>query len=94
MADSLGRLIAPLRSVDVKPLVVQAIANKTLTGEWSANGAIVKLALNNPYMTSADKLDDYVGNVRYAALRNLDYHFAHIEGEHMSELYSTYFINY
>jgi hypothetical protein len=67
-------------------LALQAFANKAFTGEWSANGAIVKLALNNPYMTAADKLDDYVGNVKYAALRNLDYHFAHIEGEHMSEL--------
>jgi hypothetical protein len=67
-------------------LVLQAFANKAFTGEWSANGAIVKLALNNPYMTGAEKLDDYVGNVKYAALRNLDYHFAHIEGEHMSAL--------
>ena len=67
-------------------LTLQAAANKALTGEWSANGAIVKLALNNPYMTSAEKLDDYVGNVKYAALRNLDYHFAHIEGETMSAL--------
>ncbi len=67
-------------------LIGQAIANKTFTGEWTANGAIVKLALNNPYMTAADKLDDYVGNLKYAALRNLDYHFAHIEGEHMSAL--------
>lgn len=67
-------------------LTLQALANKALTGEWSANGAIVKLALNNPYMTGADKLDDYVGNVKYATLRNLDYHFAHIEGEHMSAL--------
>lgn len=67
-------------------LTLQALANKALTGEWSANGAIVKLALNNPYMTGAEKLDDYVGNVKYAALRNLDYHFAHIEGETMSAL--------
>ena len=69
----------------VLALVAQALANKAFTGEWSANGAIVKLALNNPYMTAADKLQDYVGNVKYASLRNLDYHFAHIEGEHMSE---------
>ncbi|MBX3190307.1 MAG: hypothetical protein KF819_25130 [Labilithrix sp.] len=67
-------------------LALQSIANKALTGEWSANGAVVKLALNNPYMTAADKLDDYVGNLKYAALRNLDYHFAHIEGERMSAL--------
>ena len=67
-------------------LAAQAIANKALTGEWSANGAIVKLALNNPYMTAAEKYDDWIGNARYAVTRNLDYHFAHIEGDHMSEL--------
>ncbi len=67
-------------------LMLQALANKSFTGEWSANGAIVKLALNNPYMTGQEKLDDYVGNLVYAALRNLDYHFAHIEGEHLTEL--------
>ena len=67
-------------------LALQAYANKAFTGEWSANGAVVKLAVNNPYMTGADKLDDWVGNLKYASLRNLDYHFAHIEGEHMNEL--------
>ncbi|HEY8076823.1 MAG TPA: hypothetical protein VIF62_22005 [Labilithrix sp.] len=68
----------------VVALAIQSAANKALTGEWSANGAIVKLALNNPYMTAADKWDDWLGNVRYAVTRNLDYHFAHIEGENMS----------
>lgn len=67
-------------------LVLQSIANRALTGEWSANGAIVKLALNNPYMPSNEKLEDWIFNARYAVLRNLDYHFAHIEGEHASEL--------
>ncbi|MBS2019141.1 MAG: hypothetical protein JST00_40110 [Deltaproteobacteria bacterium] len=67
-------------------LAAQSIANKALTGEWSANGAIVKLALNNPYMTGAEKYEDWIGNARYAVTRNLDYHFAHIEGDHMSEL--------
>lgn len=66
-------------------LVVQAAANRYFTGESSANGAIVKLALNNPYMTGEDKLADWVFNVKYAALRNLDYHFAHIEGDRMSD---------
>ena len=66
-------------------LALQAIANRLLTGELSANGAIVKLALNNPYMTGEEKFADWVFNVKYASLRNLDYHFAHIEGDHMSE---------
>jgi hypothetical protein len=65
-------------------LVLQAIANKVFTGELSANGAIVKLAVNNPFMTGEEKFADWLFNVRYAALRNLDYHFAHIEGDRMA----------
>ena len=67
-------------------LVAQALANHHFTGEWSANGAIVKLAVNNPFMTQAEKLEDWRGNAIYAVLRNLEYHFAAIEGDHMSEL--------
>ncbi len=67
-------------------LVAQAFANRALTGEWTANGAIVKLAMNNPYMTGDEKLDDWIGNAKYASLRNLDYHFAHVEGERLGEL--------
>jgi hypothetical protein len=67
-------------------LAAQSIANRALTGEWSANGAIVKLALNNPYMTAEDKWLDWLGNAQYASLRNLDYHFADIAGEHASDL--------
>lgn len=69
----------------VVALVLQSLANRALTGEWSANGAIVKLALNNPYMPPSEKLEDWIFNVRYAALRCLDWHFAHIEGEHLAE---------
>ncbi len=57
-------------------LAAQSVANRALTGEWSANGAIVKLAVNNPYMTPADKLGDYLFNLSYAVLRNVEYHFA------------------
>lgn len=66
-------------------LALQAVANRVFTGETSANGAIVKLALNNPYMTNEDKLADWSFNMKYAALRNLDYHFAHIEGDRMAD---------
>ncbi len=82
MAGILTRVALP----GVLLLAAQAVANRTLTGEWSANGAIVKLALNNPYMTGEEKLDDWINNAKYATLRNLDYHFAHIEGEHLSGL--------
>lgn len=66
-------------------LAVQSIANKAFTGEWTANGAIVKLALNNPYMTGEDKFKDWLGNAQYAVTRNLDYHFADIRGEVMGD---------
>ena len=57
-------------------LVVQSIANRVLTGETSANGAIVKLAINNPFMTAEEKLGDYRFNLGYAAFRNIEYHFS------------------
>jgi hypothetical protein len=57
-------------------LVIQALANRALTGESAANGAIVKLALNNPFLTREEKLDDYLFNLKYSVLRNVEYHFA------------------
>jgi hypothetical protein len=57
-------------------VVAQAIMNRALTGEWSANGAIVKLAVNSPFLTPDEKLGDYTFNLKYAALRNVEYHFA------------------
>jgi hypothetical protein len=83
------RPLALLTGVAALPLLLlfaQAVANKALTGEWSANGAIVKLALNNPYMTGEDKFKDWFGNAQYASLRNLDYHFADIRGEISGDL--------
>ena len=59
-------------------VVAQAVANRVFTGEWSANGAISKLAINNPYMTSADKLDQYVDLLKYVVLRNTQHHFADV----------------
>jgi hypothetical protein len=79
-------LLARIGAPPVIALAIQSIANRILTGEASANGAIVKLALNNPFMTGDEKLADWVFNVKYAAVRNLDYHFAHIEGDWLSEI--------
>jgi len=56
-------------------VVLVAIVNRVMTGEWSANGAIVKLALYNPFMTRQAKWDDYSFNVRYEIFRNIEYHF-------------------
>jgi hypothetical protein len=67
-------------------LTLQTIANRIFTGEWSANGAIVKLALNNPFMTGEEKYADWLFNARYAMLRNLDYHFAEVTGDRLGEI--------
>ncbi len=56
-------------------LAVQSLANRALTGESNAAGAIVKLAINNPFLTRDEKLADYTQNLRYAIFRNLEYHF-------------------
>lgn len=56
--------------------VAQAVANRVLTGEWSASGAIAKLALNNPYMTSEEKWDTYEFLVTYVIARNTNHHFS------------------
>ncbi|HWL89198.1 MAG TPA: hypothetical protein VNO21_25520 [Polyangiaceae bacterium] len=56
-------------------LAAQTLANRAWTGEFSANGAIVKLAVNNPFLTRTEKIDDYVFNLTYAVFRNLEYHF-------------------
>jgi hypothetical protein len=61
-------------------VVAQSIANRLFTGEWSANGALVKLAVNNPYLTPAEKLGDWSFNLHYGVLRNVEYHFADARG--------------
>ncbi len=61
-------------------LTLQSVANRVLTGETSANGAIVKLAINSPFLTADEKLADYIFNLKYAALRNLEYHFSDAAG--------------
>ncbi|WP_437814570.1 hypothetical protein [Sorangium sp. So ce1078] len=56
--------------------VAQAVANRVFTGEWAASGAIAKLALNNPYMTSQEKWDTYEFLVSYVIARNANHHFS------------------
>jgi len=65
-------------------LVLQHAANRIFTGEWSANGAIAKLALNNPYMTGEEKWDQYLFLLKYVIVRNTEYHFS--EEEHFGWL--------
>ncbi len=62
-ASSIARAFAPV----VFFLAAQAIANRALTGEWSAAGAVRKLAMSNPYTTPLDVALEAIKNL--AALR-------------------------
>jgi len=57
-------------------LIIQAIVNRLLTGEFAASGAIVKITLYNPFMTGREKLDEYLFLLKYVIFRNTEYHFS------------------
>lgn len=56
-------------------LAAQSIANRVFTGEWSANGAICKLGLNDPYMPGPEKWNEYLFLLKYVVVRNTHHHF-------------------
>lgn len=56
------------------------IANKLLTGDSAAAGALAKLEMHHPYMTSTQVFDSWVFYLRYQFLRLSDYHFSEIPG--------------
>ena len=60
-------------------LAIQAIANRVFTGEVAANGAIVKLAIENPYLTRAQKLAEWRFLLDYAFDRMTLHHFGEQE---------------
>jgi hypothetical protein len=57
-------------------LATQTIANRIFTGEFSANGAIVKLSLFNPYLTAQQKIDEYKFLLDYVVDRVTQRHFS------------------
>ncbi len=50
--------------------------NKIYTGEWSQAGALAKLALHHPYMTPAEKWDDWFFHTKYVVFRMTEHHFS------------------
>jgi hypothetical protein len=66
-----ARIVAPGTGVTA----ALAALNRVFTGEWSANGAIVKLAVYNPFMSAEAKWNDYAFNFKYEIFRNIEYHF-------------------
>lgn len=68
-------VIAALVFPAVLGLVLQAVVNKALTGESSANGALVKLAVYHPYMDTKEKLAEWTFHLRYCLDRVRLHHF-------------------
>ncbi len=57
-------------------LIAQGFLNLALTGEWSANGGIAKLFINNPFMSTSDMWDRYLSLLGYIIPRLTHHHFA------------------
>ena len=56
-------------------LGAQLCANRIFTGDFSSAGALVKLEIKNPLLTSAQVLDAYWFHLKYQLFRVAEYHF-------------------
>lgn len=63
----------------VVTLGLHGVANYFLTGEWSANGAVAKLFLNDPFMSASDKWARYLSLLEYIIPRLFSHHFAELD---------------
>lgn len=59
-------------------LVGHGIANKVLTGDSTAAGALVKLEMHHPYLNRTQVMDAWWFHFKYQVLRVTQYHFADI----------------
>ena len=66
--------LAPAGSV----LVGHGLANRLLTGDSTAAGALVKLEMHHPYLTRSDVVAAWWFHFKYQVLRVTQYHFADI----------------
>jgi len=69
--------LAALR-VALPPAIVlgaQLCANRIFTGDFSSAGALVKLEIKSPLLTSAQVLDAYWFHLKYQLFRVAEYHF-------------------
>lgn len=66
--------VAPACSV----LVGHALANRMLTGDSTAAGALVKLEMHHPYLTRSDVIGAWWFHFKYQVLRVTQYHFSDI----------------
>lgn len=71
---ALAASMAPAGSVTL----TQAIANRVLTGDFAAAGAIVKLEMYSPHMTWRGVIESYFTFLKYQVLRVTELHFSDV----------------
>ena len=59
-------------------LIAQAIANRSLTGDFAAAGALVKLEIYSPHIQLAEAFKSYIFFLKYQVLRVTDWHFSDV----------------
>lgn len=59
-------------------LIAHSVANRVLTGDTTAAGALVKLEMHHPHLTSAQVWDAWVFYFKYQILRVTQYHFSEL----------------
>jgi hypothetical protein len=59
-------------------LIAHGVANRLLTGDSTAAGALVKLEMHHPYLSRQQVLDAWWFHFKYQVLRVTQYHFADI----------------
>ncbi len=59
-------------------LVAHAVANRMLTGDSTAAGALVKLEAHHPYLTRDQVIDAWWFHFKYQVLRVTQYHFTDV----------------
>ncbi|HEU5077312.1 MAG TPA: hypothetical protein VFU02_24140, partial [Polyangiaceae bacterium] len=61
-------------------VVAQAVANRIMTGDFTAAGALAKLELHHPYLTDEQVWDQWKFHVSYQFFRVTDYHLSAMPG--------------
>jgi hypothetical protein len=61
-------------------LMAHGLANRLLTGDSTAAGALVKLEMHHPYLTRSEVIDAWWFHFKYQVLRVTQYHFTDVAG--------------
>jgi hypothetical protein len=72
---SIGSLLLLTGTPALLVLVAHGVANRLLTGESTAAGALVKLEMNHPFMTPQAVWEAWLFHFKYQVLRVTQYHF-------------------